>query len=130
MIRARSGRLSPRAATTACIAALGAILAGCNSQSTPVASAPTASAQATADPSQPQAAPTVSLPFGAACTAAIGKWRALIENDREMGYAGPVVYNSVQKDIAGAQTACAAGQDAKAVQLVRDSRKSHGYPLD
>ena len=100
-------------------AALGACIA------TP---APTASAQEFGQGDSPQPAPSVPLPPGAACTAAIERWRDVIDSDYRLGYSDPTVYAAVQNDITQEQAACAAGRDQQALAMVAASRRRHGYP--
>jgi hypothetical protein len=125
MIRVRSGRSS-----SFLILALGIGLAGCNANSAPVASAAEPVEQPAGQPAVPQAAPVVALPPGAACTGMIQRWRTVIESDYRTGYVDPPVYGQAEKDIAQAQSVCAAGRDADAVRLVQESRRRHGYPSD
>jgi hypothetical protein len=65
---------------------------------------------------------------GAGCEAVIARYRSVIENDRAMGHVNPKVYDQISGEIGGAQSACASGQDARAVALVRASKSRHGYP--
>jgi hypothetical protein len=94
-------------------------LAGCNSSSAPppapVAQVPAGSAAA-------------KLPEGAGCTGAIARYRAIQDNDLSMGHVNQSVYNQIQSEIADAEKACAAGEDAKAQGLVCASKSRHGYP--
>ncbi len=92
--------------------------AGCNSPRTPQV--------ATAAP--PPAAPEAKLPEGSGCAAAIGRYKAVIENDLNMGHVNKSVYGQIQGEIGEASSACAAGQDARAVSLIRASKSRHGYP--
>jgi hypothetical protein len=103
----------------ACLTA--AALAGCNAnrQTQPVI-----------DPSGPArpAPANVQLPEGAGCSASVARYRSVIENDLSMGHVNQGVYNQIQGEISEAASACAAGQDARAVSLVRASKSRHGYP--
>jgi hypothetical protein len=98
-----------------------AALAGCNANRQP---------QPVIDPIGPQrpAPPTVQLPEGSGCAGAIGRYRAVMENDLSMGHVNQSVYNQIQGEISEAASACAAGQDARAIGLVRASKARHGYP--
>jgi hypothetical protein len=93
--------------------ALAALAAGCNSP-TP--------------PPPPVAAPAAPLPEGSGCAAAIARYRAIQQNDLEMGHVNKSVYGQIQKEIAEAQSACAYGDEAKAQSLLRASKARHGYP--
>lgn len=105
-----------------CALAAAALLSACNAprQTQPVI-----------DPIGPQRpAPTAAqqLPEGAGCSASVARYRAVMENDLSMGHVNQSVYNQIQGEISEAATACAAGQDAKALSLVRASKARHGYP--
>jgi hypothetical protein len=103
-------------------AVLIAILVGCNAprQTGPVVD-PTG-------PSPQGAAGAASLPAGSGCGAAIARYRSVIENDLKMGHVNQSVYSQIQGEIGEAETACATGQDSRAVSLVRASKSRHGYP--
>jgi hypothetical protein len=109
----------PAAALAAAFGA--AALSGCNAprQTGPVV-----------DPTGPQrpAAAQPPLPEGAGCSASIARYRSVMENDLSMGHVNESVYGQIQGEISEAAAACAAGQDAKAVSLVRASKARHGYP--
>ncbi len=103
-------------------AVLAVLLVGCNAsrQTGPVVD-PTGPA--------PQGATGAAMsPAGSGCAAAIGRYRSVIENDLKMGHVNQSVYSQIQGEIGEADTACAAGQDARAVSLVRASKSRHGYP--
>ncbi|GLI91466.1 hypothetical protein [Methylocystis echinoides] len=109
---------------SACLAAVlaGAALSGCNAprQTGPVID-PTG-------PQRPAPASQQPLPEGAGCSAAIARYRSVMENDLSMGHVNQSVYGQIQGEISEAASACAAGQDAKATSLVRASKARHGYP--
>lgn len=98
-----------------------AALAGCN------APRQTAPAVEPAGPRRPGPA-AQQLPEGAGCSASIARYRSVMENDLSMGHVNQSVYGQIQGEISEAAAACAAGQDAKALSLVRASRARHGYP--
>lgn len=95
-------------------------LAGCNAQRQ------TGPAIDPVGPTRPE--PTAQLPEGSGCSGAITRYRSVMENDLSMGHVNQSVYNQIQGEISEAASACAAGQDAKAVALVRASKSRHGYP--
>ena len=95
------------------------LLAGCNSAAPPPA--PPA-------PVAISAPPSVKLPEGASCSAAIARYRAIQDNDRSMGHVNQSVYDQIQTEIRAAENACAAGQDGQALALIRVSKARHGYP--
>lgn len=105
------------------VLAAAAALAGCNAprQTQPVVD-PTGPATRTTTPSD------FEMPEGSGCSGAISRYRAVMENDLSMGHVNQSVYNQIQGEISEAASACAAGQDAKAVSLVRASKSRHGYP--
>ena len=92
-----------------------ALAAGCNSPRP-------------APPPPPTAAPAAPLPEGSGCAAATARYRAIQQNDLEMGHVNKSVYAQIQKEIAEAQSACAYGDEAKAQSLLRASKARHGYP--
>jgi len=106
------------------VAGLAALaLAGCNAGRSPQI--------ATVPPGPAPRAPSVAdlnLPDGSGCAGSINRYRAVIENDHSMGHVNQGVYSQIQGEISEASSACAAGQDAKALSLVRASKSRHGYP--
>jgi hypothetical protein len=105
------------------IAALtAALLAGCNSARAPQAVATADLASATRSSGGPH------LPEGSGCANAISRYRAVTDNDLEMGHVNRGVYDRIQTEINEAAAACSKGQDAHAVALVRASKSRHGYP--
>lgn len=78
-------------------------------------------------PARPET-PSTALPEGAGCSAAVSRYKSVIENDLSMGHVNQGVYNQIQGEISEAASACSAGQDAKAISLVRASKARHGYP--
>lgn len=99
-------------------------LAGCNGAAPP----PQPVAAAPAPGSRAVTPPDFKLPEGAGCTGAIARYRAIQENDLSMGHVNKSVYDKIQTEIADAEKACAAGDDAKAQALIRASKARHGYP--
>lgn len=96
-------------------------LAGCNAGRAPQAAA-VAPATRTVTPGDFQ------LPEGSGCAGAISRYRAVIDNDLAMGHVNRSVADQIQGEISEAASACSAGQDARAVSLVRASKSRHGYP--
>lgn len=94
---------------------LSCLAAGCNSAAPPA-------------PVAISAPPSVKLPEGASCSAAIARYRAIQDNDRSMGHVNQSVYDQIQTEIRAAENACAAGQDGQALALIRVSKARHGYP--
>lgn len=97
------------------------LLSACNSQQRPqiVPPGPPASAVTPSD---------FKLPEGSGCAGAIARWRAIQDNDHATGHVNQTVYAQIQGEIAEAERACSAGEDARAVSLVRASKARHGYP--
>ena len=61
------------------------------------------------------------------CSGEIARYRAVMSNDLTTGHVNQSVYNRVDRDIAQAETACAAGRDAEAVRMVNATKARHGY---
>ncbi len=104
-----------------CVTLLLGALAGCNSAGPPesIASSP---------PSRGVASSDFKLPEGSGCGGAIARYRSIVDNDLSMGHVDKSVYDQIHTEIGGAEGACASGQDAKAMSLVRASKAKHGYP--
>lgn len=71
---------------------------------------------------------TFSMPEGSGCAGEVARWKAIQDNDLATGHVTQPVHDQITREIASAQTACAAGRDAEARSLVAASRKRHGYP--
>lgn len=102
-------------------------LAGCNA---PRATPPQASSLPPAPASTPSGVTPQGfrMPEGEGCAGEVARWRAIQDNDLATGHVSRQVYERIQKDIAAAQAACAAGREAEATNIVRASRVRHGYP--
>jgi hypothetical protein len=61
------------------------------------------------------------------CRGEITRYRAVMSNDLAMGHVNQSVYNRVDRDIAQAEAACAAGRDAEATRMVNATKARHGY---
>jgi hypothetical protein len=98
------------------------LLAGCNTTSESVATAPA--------PAATNAArfPTVAMPEGSGCAAVIGRYDAVLKADFQTGNVNAKVYDQIQRELEGARNACTAGKDAEARSLVAASKARHGYP--
>lgn len=68
------------------------------------------------------------MPGGVGCAGDVARWKALQDNDLATGHVSKSVHDRIQKDIAQANAACAAGRDAEARAIVRSSRVRNGYP--
>jgi hypothetical protein len=99
----------------------GFALAACNAPAR-VASAPPGSVAVTP--------PGFQLPQGDDCSAKIARYRAVQDNDLSMGHVVPSVYNQIKREIAAAESVCAAGRDAEAKAMIAASERRHGYPTD
>ncbi|MEE1657090.1 hypothetical protein VB618_12850 [Microvirga sp. CF3062] len=64
---------------------------------------------------------------GTGCNGEVSRYRAVMSNDLAMGHVNQSVYNRVDREIAQAETACAAGRDAEAVRMVNATKARHGY---
>jgi hypothetical protein len=61
------------------------------------------------------------------CRGEIDRYRAVMSNDLAMGHVNQSVYNRVDREIAQAEAACAAGRDAEATRMVNATKARHGY---
>ena len=91
-------------------------LAACNVSRNPPAPAATTTA------------PSTSVTTGSDCGAVIARYRAVAKSDADTGNANASVYAQIDKEIRGAEAACAAGRDAEARTLIAGSKSRHGYP--
>ncbi len=104
-------------------AALVAITTGaCNAPAPQASAPPPAPGSVLVTPSNFQ------MPGGSDCRAAIARYRAVQDNDLSMGHVAQSVYTQIQREIAGAETACSAGHDAEAKAMITASEQRHGYP--
>lgn len=120
-------RIASRALTfLALAAAIG--LTACNStqpQASVAAAVPPRTESYASAPVTPQG---FRLPEGSGCQGKIARWAAIQDNDYKTGNVGKTVFAQIQGEIAEARAACAAGNSAQAIALVRASRARHGYP--
>lgn len=98
-------------------------LAACNAPAPQPAAPPIAGSVAVTPPG-------FTLPEGSDCAAKIARYRAVQNNDLSMGHVAQSVYNQIRHEIAGAEKACAAGQDAEARAMIAASQQRHGYPTE
>lgn len=83
----------------------------------------------------PQAAATPStvtpasfrMPEGSGCKGEVDRFRAVMDNDQQMGQVNASVYKKVSAEIDQASAACAAGKDGQAVAMINASKARHGY---
>lgn len=101
----------------ACAAASGA---GCNAARPPQATPPGAAVPAPAAQALP--------PDGPGCAGAVARYRSVVDNDLAMGHVNQGVHAQIANEIAEAASACAGGQDGRALSLLRASKSRHGYP--
>ena len=102
------------------IVVLGAVgLAACNA-SDGAGIVPT-TAVATAPPS------SFGLPPGAPCSGEIGRYDAVVKDDLRTGNVEQKVYDQIERELARATAACAAGKGGEAHALVAASKSRHGY---
>ncbi len=101
-----------------CLAGLVALpLAACNQTA---ATAPT--------PASTSVTPTgFRMPDGSGCQGEVARFRAVMSNDLAMGHVNQSVYTRVDREIAQAESTCAAGRDAEAVRMINASKARHGY---
>jgi hypothetical protein len=72
--------------------------------------------------------PSFAMPGGSGCAGDIARYRAVQDNDLAMGHVAKSVYAQIKREIAAAEQACSAGQEAKATAMIRASQARHGYP--
>jgi ATP/maltotriose-dependent transcriptional regulator MalT len=100
------------------LASLAALpLAACNQASAPASMA----AVTSVTPS------TFHMPEGSGCKGDVDRYRAVMDNDLQMGHVNASVYNRVAKEIDQASSACSAGQDARAVTMINATKSRYGY---
>jgi hypothetical protein len=97
-------------------------VAGCNSAPPPQPPAPQAPGNHNVTPAG------FKLPEGSGCSGSIARYRAIMDNDLAMGHVNQGVYNQIHNEIGEAESACSAGQEARALALVHASKARHGYP--
>ncbi len=98
-------------------------LSACNaSPPPPVYVAPPPPASTNVTPS------SFRMPEGAGCSGDVARWRAIQDNDLQMGHVNRSVYDQIQGEIGEAAAACEAGRGAQASAMVRASKARHGYP--
>ena len=61
------------------------------------------------------------------CGAAIARYKAVQANDVATGNVNRAVAAQIKREIDAAEAACSAGQDGKAMELLRASQTRHGY---
>jgi hypothetical protein len=66
------------------------------------------------------------MPGGSGCAGEIARYRAVQQNDVS-GNVAKSVYTQIQREIAAADTVCAAGEDARATAMIHASETRHGY---
>lgn len=69
------------------------------------------------------------LPAGGDCAAEIARYRAIQDNDFQMGQIARSVHEKIAGEIAAAERECSAGHDARARSLLVASKTRHGYPV-
>jgi hypothetical protein len=67
------------------------------------------------------------MPGGSGCAGEIARYRAVQQNDYALGNVAKSVYTQIQREIGAADTVCAAGDDARATEMVHASEIRHGY---
>ncbi len=97
-------------------------VAACNAPTPQASAPPPAPGSVLVTPSNFQ------MPEGGDCRATIARYRAVQDNDLSMGHVAQSVYKQIQREIAAAESACAAGRDAEAKAMITASEQRHGYP--
>lgn len=83
--------------------------------------------QAAAVPGAPAAPAWPVLPEGAACTAELNRYQAVLDADVGTGNLARSVYEKIGADMSRAAEACAAGKDSEARAIIRSTKLKHGY---
>jgi len=96
------------------------LLAGCNQTTSQQASAPEQSSAVTTQPH-------VKLPAGAACTAEIERFRAIIDSDLQTGNVGQKVYDSMVSEMRQPESLCVAGNGGGSHAALASVKSRHGY---
>ena len=114
--------MSPGLARISFVMFFASVVAGCNSAPSPQPVAPQGPGSRSVTPAG------FKLPEGSGCSGSIARYRAIMDNDLAMGHVNQGVYNQIQNEIGEAESACSAGQEARALTLVHASKARHGYP--
>jgi hypothetical protein len=77
--------------------------------------------------SAPAPAGAMASSSSTGCKGEIDRYRAVMSNDLSMGHVNQSVYTRVDREIAQAEAACAAGRDAEAIRMVNTTKARHGY---
>jgi hypothetical protein len=70
---------------------------------------------------------TFRMPEGSGCAGEVDRFRAIMDNDLQMGHVAASVHGRAARDIDGAAAACAAGRDGQAVAMIEAARGRYGY---
>lgn len=81
-----------------------------------------------AAPSAGPAPALAALPSGSGCSAEITRFRAVLDNDLQVGHVDRSVHGRASSDLGSASQACAAGREAEARVQLRATRARYGYP--
>lgn len=88
----------------------------------------TAPSQGMSAPPPPGVTPSsFRMPDGAGCSGEVARYRAVMDNDVQVGHVNRSVYERVTGDIDRAEAACAAGRDAEATQMIASTKSRYGY---
>ncbi len=98
-----------------------ALSAGCNAARPPQAAPP--------GPAVPAPTAQALPPDGPGCAGAVARYRSVVDNDLSIGHVNQSVHAQISIEIAEAASACSAGQDGRALSLLRASKSRHGYPV-
>ena len=95
------------------------LLAGCNENVTPIASAPTA---------RPIAPAQFQAPAGTSpCAVELSRFQGVLKADLDTGNVNQSVYDQIERELGGAARACEAGRDGESIGIVRATKARHGY---
>ncbi len=81
-----------------------------------------------ATPSSGVAAPVwPDLPPTAACTDKLNTYQKVLTSDVTTGNLNQKVYDEIESDLSRAASACAAGKDGEALNIIHATKEKHGY---
>ena len=109
---------------SAAILAIGLILPGCTTTSTPAPQAAAVQEQRGVQITRPG----FQLPTGTGCSGDVARFRAIIRNDLETNHTTKSVHDQIMTEMDRADAMCSAGNAGAASGHVRATRVRFGYP--
>ncbi len=109
----------------------GLLLAACNTTDgpAPVAYQPAPQPAAAYSGTPQYVTPSgFQMPQGTGCHGEIARFRAVMDNDVQIGHVTQPVYQRVVSELGSAQNACSSGNEGAAMAQLRAVKSRHGYP--